>query len=173
MQTKENILKRIDTNLITSIQRITLLIIFAVSIPAIAHIQWITGPLVNALLFLAVIYCGLSGAILVGIIPSVIALSVGLLPVPLAPAVPYIMVSNAIMVIIFAAFRKQSYWLGVGFGALLKFGFLFMITSTIVKLASPQIAPKIAAMLSWPQLATALIGGGIAWGITITIKKIK
>lgn len=167
---KENTIKIINTNLIFSIQKITLFIILAAIIPAFVHNQWITGPLVNALLFLSVIYCGISGAILVGMIPSVIALSVGLLPAPLAVAVPYIMVSNAILVLVFAAFCGRSrsikkYWIGISIASLLKFGFLFMAASTVVKLASPQIAPKIAVMLGWPQLATAAAGGGIAFVI--------
>lgn len=168
MHTQENILKKTNTDLISSIKKITFFIILALVVPAFIHAQWITGPLVNAILFLSVIYCGLSGAILAGMIPSVIALSAGLLPAPLAAAVPYIIVSNAIMVSIFFAFynknkSKKNFLLGAGFGALLKFGFLYMITSTIVKLVSPQVAPKVAAMLSWPQLITAMIGGAIAF----------
>lgn len=164
MQIQQNILQKINTNAIVSVEKILILITLATIVPAFIHAQWITGPLVNAILFLSVIYCGLSGAILVGMIPSVIALSAGLLPAPLAPAVPYIIVSNALMAIIFYTFfRKKNFWLGVALGALLKFGFLYMIVSTIVKLASPQIAPKIAAMLSWPQLLTALAGGCISY----------
>lgn len=165
---QENILKKADAYLASDIKKIILFIALAFIAPALIHSQWITGPLINAILFLSVVYCGLSGAILVGIVPSVIALSAGLLPSPLVIAVPYIMVSNAILALVFSVFYSKGksakrYWAGVALSALLKFGFLFMATSAIAKFASFQIAPKIAVMFSWPQLATALAGGLIAF----------
>lgn len=172
MQTQQNILINIKNNsLARSIQKILFFTILASIIPAFLHAQWITGPLVNAVLFLSVIYCGLSGALIVGMVPSVIALSVRLLPAPMAPVVPYIILGNAIMIVAFAAFRKKNFWLGAGIGALLKCGFLYAVISVVAKLLINQkLAPKVAAMFSWPQLVTALIGGGIAWGIYKLIK---
>ncbi|MFH1175231.1 MAG: iron hydrogenase [bacterium] len=167
MQIQQNIFTKINSKpLIVEIQKILFFVILASVVPAVFHTQWITGPIVNAILFLSVIYCGLSGALVVSIIPSVVALSVGLLPAPLAPAIPYIILGNAIMVLVFSVFRNKNFWLGIGLAALLKFAFLFGAASIVIKLLSAsKIAPKIIAMLSWPQLATALAGGIIAFGI--------
>jgi len=175
MQIQENIITKINSKpLIKSIQKILLFTILASVIPAFFHVQWITGPLVNAVLFLSVIYCGLSGALMVGMIPSVIALSVGLLPAPMAPVVPYIILGNAIMIVAFAAFRKKNFWLGIGLGSLLKCGFLYAVISVVVKLLMNQkLASKVVMMFSWPQLVTALVGGILAFGVVKGFENIR
>ncbi len=145
--------------------RLVIFIAVATAIPAISRAQWMTGPLVNMVLFLSVIYCGLSGALIVGMIPSVIALSVGLLPVAIAPAIPFIMIGNAVMVSIFYLAKKKGFLIGVIDGSLLKFIFLLLTVPIIARLvASSAIARKIALMFGWPQLVTALAGGVLAWG---------
>jgi len=145
-------------------------IVVATAVPAILHVQWVTGPLVNAILFLSVIYCGLSGALIVGMVPSVIALSAGLLPVAIAPAAPFIILSNAIMVLSFSFLRKKNFWAGIISGSILKAVFLFLTIPVIAGLiAKPVIVQKIALMFSWPQLVTALAGGVLAYGIQSVI----
>jgi len=64
---------------------------------------------------------GVDFAILIGLIPSVIALGVGLLPAVLVPMVPFIMISNTLLVVCFAYLRKKNYWLGVVVSSFLKF----------------------------------------------------
>jgi hypothetical protein len=142
-------------------------------IPHYIHSQWITGPIVNAALFLAVMTIGTANAIAIGLVPSVIALASGLLPAPLAPMIPFIMISNAILVLIFSYFKKMNYWSGVLGGTLFKYAFLYGTSLIVVNLISNQnIAAKAAAtMMAWPQIVTALIGGIIAFGITKVIKK--
>ena len=134
-----------------------------VIIPSLIHIQWITGPIVNAILFLAVILVGGRNALLIGLIPSIIALYFGLLPAPLAPLIPFIMISNAILVVLFD-WLKKNYWTAIIVAATVKFLFLHVSTSTIMDLIlRKELAPKVAQILSWPQFYTALIGGFIAW----------
>lgn len=171
----ETILTKTKTNsLINSLSKILILAILAIVIPAFIHVQWATGPIVNAILFLSVVYCGLSGAIIIGMIPSVIALSAGLLPAPLAPAVPYIMLGNAVMVVVFSYFYKKNFWAGVILGSLLKFALLFSTMSIVINLLMNQkIASQISAMLNWPQLATALAGGVFAQGMIRILKRAK
>jgi hypothetical protein len=117
--------------------------------------QMITGPIVNATLFLSTIYLGSQAGIMVGLIPSVISLSIGLLPLPLAPMVPFIMVSNAILILTFAYLKNKNFWLAVITSSILKFAFLYSI--------SFHIAPKLAFMMGVPQLITAIIGGIFAF----------
>lgn len=89
------------------------LMAIAVVLPHYVHNQFITGPIVNAVLFLAVMTVGTGNAVLIGLVPSVIALVSGLLPAPLAPMVPFIMISNALLIVVFSALRKTNYWAGV------------------------------------------------------------
>jgi uncharacterized membrane protein len=127
------------------------------------HQQFLTGSLVNATLFIAVALLGNQAAIMVGLIPSVIALSVGTLPAPLAPMVPYIMVSNSLLVLVFGLL-KEKYWTAVLLCSVLKFGFLyltsFIVTGLLLKI---ELAQGVSTMLSWPQLVTALTGGALAF----------
>jgi len=170
--TKTKILAKtlLNNRSISMTLRLVVLIATATAIPAILHAQWVTGPLVNAVLFLSVIYCGLSGALIVGMIPSVIALSAGLLPVAIALAIPFIMIGNAIMVSVFYFAKKKGFLTGVIGGSLLKFVFLLLTVPVIAGLvAKPAIAQKVALMFSWPQLITALAGGVLAWGIMSVI----
>ena len=142
-------------------------------IPHYVHNQFVTGPIVNATLFIAVVVLGAGNAILIGLIPSVVALVSGLLPVPLAPMVPFIMISNAILIIVFSYFRKVNFWGGIAGATLFKYAFLYLTSTIVVGLISNQnIAAKAAAtMLAWPQIVTALAGGVIAFGILKIINK--
>jgi riboflavin transporter len=144
----------------------------ATIVPMFVHSQPITGPIVNATLFIAAAFLGTEAAIMVGLIPSVIALSFGLFPAILAPMIPFIMISNALMIVVFGLIQKKNYWLGVISASLLKFVFLFSTSSVVVGLLmKKEVATKVASIMSWPQLATALAGGIIAWLIVKTIKR--
>lgn len=125
--------------------------------------QMITGPIVNATLFVATMLLGTRMAILVGLMPSIIALSVGTLPAVLVPMVPHIMVSNAILILIFSLFNTKNYWLAVAMASFIKFLFLFVISSMIIDLfVGKELAESVAMMMGWPQLLTALVGGVLA-----------
>ncbi len=117
--------------------------------------QMLTGPIVNATLFLSTIYLGSQAGIMVGLIPSIISLSIGLLPLPLAPMVPFIMVSNALLILTFARLKNKNFWLAIITSSILKFAFLYTI--------SLYFAPKLAFIMGLPQLITAIIGGIIAF----------
>jgi len=135
------------------------------------HYQPFTGPVVNAVLFLSAALLGVDWAIMVGLIPSLIALSVGLLPAVLSPAVPFIMVSNAILIVVFFYLKQKNFWLAVVSASVLKFLFLFSSSYIVVNLiAKEPVAQKAAQMLSYPQLLTALAGGVIAYLVLKILK---
>jgi hypothetical protein len=137
------------------------------------HSQYMTGPMVNAILFLSVILAGSTGAMFIAMIPSVIALSTGLLPAVLAPAVPFIMLGNAILIATFTLLQKKNFWLAAVAASFAKFIFLFGSSQLVVGLiAKKQAAVAAASMLSYPQLITALIGAVLAWGGLKFLKKI-
>ena len=126
--------------------------------------QFITGPIVNALLFLSTAFLGIPAGILLGFLPSVFARIIGLLPAPLLPMIPYIIISNIILVLSFGILRKKSFWPAVFVSSGLKFLFLFLASSLIINFFFKNgLSSKIASMMSWPQLATALFGGVIAF----------
>jgi hypothetical protein len=126
--------------------------------------QIITGSLVNATLFIAAILFGIKGAVLVGFLPSFISLSVGLLHPSLMPMIYFIIMGNAIMIIIFCYLKEKNYWLGIILGASLKFIFLLSSSTIIFNLFFPEkISTAIMTMMSWPQLLTALSGGLLAY----------
>lgn len=137
--------------------------IILVSVALIAplfHQQIITGSIVNATLFISAILLGPSAGILVGLIPSVIALSVGLLPPVLAPMIPFIMIGNTILVLTFSALKDKDYWLGVFISSVLKFVFLYGTSSIVINLLfKKEVASQVALMMNWPQLLTAVVGG--------------
>ena len=131
------------------------------------HSQWATGPIVNATLILAVYLVGVRGALLIGILPSIIALSSGLLPAVLAPMVPFIIISNALLILVVDWFKNNStYWLGLLFGASAKYFLLALTSGVVIHLIAKQaLALTISQMMSWPQFVMALLGGMIAWGV--------
>ncbi len=141
--------------------------------PLLGHSQAITGPIVNATLFMAVLLVGSNNAILVGVIPSLIALSVGLLPAVLAPMVPFIMTANIILIVTFGLLYKKNYWLAVITASALKYLFLLSTSSIVIDLLmKKELATKVAMMMSWPQLVTALGGGVIAFVILKKFHKV-
>ena len=126
--------------------------------------QLIVGPIVNATLFISAATLGTAGAIMVGLVPSVISISVGLLPAILAPVIPFIMISNALLVSVFAIFRKRNFFLGIVAASVVKYLFLYATSSMVISLLlKKEVASSVAQMMSWPQLVTALAGGVLAW----------
>lgn len=123
--------------------------------------QMITGPLVNAHLFLATIFVGIASGILIGLFTPWIALLRGILPAPLGPVVPFIMLGNAALVIVFGLFRRKGGFflevIGIVLGASVK----YLILSRGIQFLG-GLPPRIAQMMQTPQLITALLGGAIA-----------
>ncbi|HZJ41345.1 MAG TPA: ECF transporter S component [Candidatus Saccharimonadales bacterium] len=149
-------------NVVTLAQFLVLL--SAAIFAPLAHSQIITGSIVNATLFIAAATLGLEGAIMIGVLPSFFALLAGTLPMPLAPLIPFIILSNAVLIITFIYLKKNNYWLKIVVAAGLKFIFLSSISLLVIKLLfTGKIVVAAATMLSWPQLITALIGGALAY----------
>lgn len=150
-----------------------LLLALLIVMPFLIHSQWITGPTVNAALFIAAVILGPMRAILLGLMPSTVALSAGLLPLALAPMVPFIMLSNVILVLVFYYLYKRNYFLALGLSAFVKFAFLHQtVTWLMSRMLEPKIVATLGVMMSWPQFITAVIGGLVAYGFLKQIKKV-
>lgn len=126
--------------------------------------QFITGTIVNAILFISVFVSGISGAIAIAFFPSLISLGLGFLPGAMAPMVPFIITGNIILISVFFWLKNKNYWFAAATGSILKFVFLALTSQTIISLfVQKPIAEKIAIMMSWPQLITALSGSFLAY----------
>ncbi|NTU98670.1 hypothetical protein HGA64_01525 [Candidatus Falkowbacteria bacterium] len=174
-QVREEELQRVDSEAMIWFLSLSGIAIF---LPFVVHLPLLTGPIINAILILILFIVGLRSALVVALIPSIMALAGGLLPVVLAPVVPFIMVSNLLFVItIYGLYHRldnsqKGYWIGVVAGAALKFVFLLWSVEFVSRLViKKELAAKVAQMMSWPQFATAVAGGVIAWAVLKFLKK--
>ena len=151
---------------------LALLIGVAIVAPVLFKQQLVAGTIVNATLILGVSFLSVRDGLIISLVPSSLALVSGLLPAVLAPMIPFLIVSNTILVLAFAYLSKFNYWAGVIIGSVLKSAFLFGTSSIVVGLlVNKQIAPTITQMMSWPQLFTAVAGGIVAFCIIKLVKE--
>ncbi len=165
-------------NMIISALLLTLVVITQIlgkNIPQIN--QFFVGPMVNAMLLLAVYFSGVKWAILVGLLTPVLAFFSNVLALPMAPFIPFIALGNLLYVIIFSLIknRKNLDILGVLIASFVKFLFLYFSATQLIELFAlgiPQpVKEKLAIAMGIPQLITALIGGGIAIGLYKMLKR--
>jgi hypothetical protein len=151
--------------------QVTTLLLIAIGAPLLKALplpgvgaQLITGTIVNSTLYLTVILVGWRSALMIGFLPSVVALGIGTLPMALAPMVPFIVIGNLILVGIFAGLYRKNFWLGVVPASTVKFLFLFGTSSLLSEIFLPtKLASVFAVQMSWPQLVTAVMGGIVAY----------
>ena len=148
--------------------------------------QLVTGSCVNAVLAVTVLTAGLGSGIVVAVISPVLAYLLGIAPQILV--VPAIMVGNTVFVVLLRLIaggdskkvvRQIAAWLAA---ALTKFAVLYLIVGKIIcgvmapsllaagSLKEPMLK-ALPATFGWPQLVTALIGGGIALLIVPVLRK--
>lgn len=153
------------------IAKFAVLLAAAIFAPFIRQ-QAITGTIVNSILFISAAFLGIRGAVLIALVPSIISLSTGLLPPVLAPMIPFIMIGNIILIMVFDLLRRKNYWLGVASASILKFAFLASVSSLVVDLLlKKEVAATVVQMMKWPQLLTALAGGIVAYAFVRGFKK--
>lgn len=148
--------------------------------------QLLTGSLVNALLAITVLMVGIPGGLAVAIISPILAYFLKIAPQILT--VPAIMVGNSIYVVLLHLLsdrhgrklgRQLLAW-GVAAGA--KFAALYAIVVWLIcgvlserlldsGVMKPAMLNLLPATFSWPQLVTALIGGGVALAIVPVLRK--
>jgi len=131
----------------------------------------LTGSLNNMLFILTVMVCGLSSAIILGVISPVIALLLGM--APFWPFLPVIICGNLVLVSLwhFIALKdrdsgKARKVIALVVAAVIKFlvlyiGIVSFVVPLVLGLEEPQ-ASAVSAAFSWPQIVTASIGGVLA-----------
>ena len=148
--------------------------------------QLVTGSFVNAVLAVTALLVGLSGSVVVSLVSPVLAYLLGIAPQILT--VPAIMVGNTVFVILLhyiagkndkKLVRSILAWIAA---AVAKFATLYavvvwlicgVLAQTLLEngvLKQPMLK-LLPATFSWPQLITALIGGGVALMIVPVVRK--
>jgi hypothetical protein len=136
----------------------------AATLAPLLHSQLVTGTIVNATLFVAAMSLGFGAASMIAAIPSLIALGVGTLPMALAPMVPFIIVSNVVLMASFVLLKKYSFPRAAIFACLVKFFFLASASSVVMNIFLPKaLSPVLSSMMGWPQLITAALGAVVAY----------
>ncbi len=150
---------------------LTVALVGAVAMAPLFGQQLVTGTIVNATLFAAVMMVGFRAAAAVAVIPSLIALAAGTLPAAMAAMIPYIMASNIALAGIFAFLRRFGYWTAASIAVLAKFAILTASAAVVLSaITHGNIGVALASMMGWPQLITAILGGVVAYGINLKLK---
>lgn len=144
--------------------------------------QLVTGSCVNAILAVSTLVGGLACGLTVALLSPILAFLLGIATAVVT--VPAIMAGNAVFVVLLSLLYKKRLY---GIPALLaaaaaKFASLYaivvwlicgvfaedLLSSGVMKTPMLKMLP---ATFSWPQLFTALIGGGIALLIVPSLRK--
>jgi len=147
--------------------------------------QLVTGSCVNGMLAVAALLGSLSCGVTVAVVSPILAFLLGIAPQILT--VPAIMVGNALYVLVLYyvtgrsrnTVRQIAAWIGA---ATVKFAALYAIVAWLIcgvlaesllaaGLLKKPMLQALPATFSWPQLATALIGGGVALLIVPVLRK--
>lgn len=140
----------------------------------------ITGTIVNMLLIVSVMTCGLTSGLTVAAISPIMAKLIGIGPFWIL--IPFIAAGNIALVSVWHSLGNRMYGhpftariIALVTAAFVKFGVLYV---GIVQVAVPillglpeQQAAVISQLFSIPQLITALAGGALAFAILPTLKK--
>lgn len=153
--------------------------------------QFVTGSCVNGVLGIAVLLAGMGSGITIAVLSPVLAFLLGI--APQVVTVPAIMVGNTVFVLLLRLItggqskplvRQIAAWLIAAWliAAAAKFAVLYVLVVKIIcglasapLLASGTLKEPMLKMLptmfAWPQLVTALIGGGVALLIVPVLRK--
>jgi predicted membrane protein len=137
--------------------RAAVLLALAIAFQSLRLGQAVTGPAVNAILLTAGVVIGPWGGAAIGLLTPVTAFFLGVLKPVLAPAIPFIMLGNAVLVLIFAYGRRMNVYLAIIAAAAAKYLLLSAAVVYIISLPGP-----VSVALRLPQLFTALGGGLVA-----------
>ena len=148
--------------------------------------QLVTGSCVNAILAVAALGGGLGCGLTVALISPVMAFLLGIAPQILT--VPAIMAGNTVFVVLLSLLagkdskrilRQILAWI---VAAAAKFATLYAVVVWLIcgvlaenllvsGVMKPPMLTALPATFSWPQLITALIGGGVALLIVPVLRK--
>ena len=141
--------------------------------------QYVTGSCVNAVLAVAALVSGIQSAAVVALVSPFAAFLLGIGP-QLLPIVPAIALGNLVYVVVLWVILKKHKLIsarGVAawiVAAACKFLTLYLLVVKLlcnVLTLKPQQIATFTAMFSWPQLVTALVGGGAALLVAAAVRR--
>lgn len=121
--------------------------------------QPITGPVINAVLFVTTAVTGTLSGLLIGSVTPWVAYITGLMKI--APAVPVIMLGNLSLVVVFALLSRFNRYVAAVIASVTKW---LVMTAGVKYIVAPQIkipAPayvSLTIMQLWTALGGALLG---------------
>jgi len=143
--------------------------------------QFVTGSIVNLILAVSVMTCGMSSGTVVSAISPMMAWLFGIAPNPVL--VPFIIVGNIVFVLLWHFIgnidkgnKYVVYVIAMIAAACAKFSVLYLgIVHIAIPLLLQDLSEQAAAMMSGmfgiPQLITATVGGILAIAIFPTLRK--
>ena len=143
--------------------------------------QLVTGSIVNFILIMSVMSCGLASGLSVALVSNVFAKLLGI--GPLWSIIPFVMAGNAVLVLIWHTVGKMKLAnvyvsrvaalviAAVGKFATLYLGIVRLAVPLLLKLPEAQAA-VVSNLFSIPQLFTASIGGALALAILPVVEKV-
>ncbi|HHW73729.1 MAG TPA: ECF transporter S component [Firmicutes bacterium] len=142
---------------VQQLTRLALLLALTLSVQSLRLPTPVTGPLVNLMLILSTAVIGTAGGVSIGLFTPWAALLLGIIPPPLAPAIPFIMLGNGLYCFSYGSLAgkaKGGPWIGIALGSALKFVVIAGAARHFLTLPPPA-----AGALLLPQLINALLGG--------------
>lgn len=171
-----------------NLTRLAILLALTLIIQLLGLPQPLTGPMINMILFLTVILLNLKAGIVLGIITPLVALWRGQLPAILAPMVPFIILGNVLLIVVFVGcmryFRiklEQEITLidlvkeaaAIFFSSVVKAIFLYSTARFFVPiLFGAELPAPVLFMMATPQFITALIGGFFALAVIKFLRRV-
>ena len=145
--------------------------------------QLVTGSCVNAVLAITALAAGMGSGITVALLSPIFAFLLGI--APNLVTVPAIMVGNTVYIVLLKALSGERVWRKIAAwltAAAAKFAVLYFLVAGVIcgllsdillesELLKAPMRSALPATFSWPQLVTAVIGGGIALLIVPVLHK--
>jgi len=159
----------------------TLVLALALYIARAGMHQFITGTLINALLFITCTRFGLKYALLLGMATPLAAVAGGILPAPFLALLPAIALGNGLLSSVYSLLSGKNRAFAVSAAASVKFLFLYgavtFLTVSPIKITLNSavypvvVSEAVARMMMTPQLLTALSGGILSHAFLYFFKK--
>ena len=145
--------------------------------------QFVTGSCVNAVLAVAALFAGMGSGVCVAVLSPIFAYLFGI--APNLVVVPVIMTGNTVFVLLLSWIAKGPLWKNIVAwlsAAFAKFAVMYALVIWVVcglaadallaqGLLKKPMLTMLPATFTWPQLITALIGGGLALLVVPSLKK--
>jgi len=112
-------------------------------------------------------YVGMWSGVIIGLFTPVLAFLFGIMKFP--PMIPFIMIGNALYVLAFSGMRNKP--VGMVLGSLVKFLWLSASVYYMLPLFGVKAPAVLVEMFTFPQLATAVMGGVLALLVLGLLKK--